>query len=94
MNTVLVALAAFLFVPDLSFCGPHHVAPPPAPPRKTPEKTSPPRRRPRSRRASRSASWEAYFVCEKVDPEGAKPEQVAEATKCKEELENRPVTPR
>jgi hypothetical protein len=32
MNTVLVALAAFLFVPDLSFCGPRHVAPPPAPP--------------------------------------------------------------
>ena len=30
MNTVLVALAAFLFVPDLSFCGPRHVAPPPA----------------------------------------------------------------
>jgi hypothetical protein len=32
VNTVLVALAAFLFVPDLSFCGPGHVAPPPAPP--------------------------------------------------------------
>jgi hypothetical protein len=32
VNTVLVALAAFLFVPDLSFCGPRHVAPPPAPP--------------------------------------------------------------
>jgi DNA-directed RNA polymerase specialized sigma24 family protein len=37
--------------------------------------------------------WEAYFVCEKADPEGAKPEQVAEATRCKEELDKQPVTP-